>query len=204
MFNEKSLDFSMYDQTISSIFAGQPLLPKPPSRLRQRPCSFLVSLSSPCSILFNLSPSLSISLSPRHKHSSPVIFLLRLTNRCNRYQWRLGGDDKEDGSLLATGRLILATVEPCRSSHGSDENGSLRPPWVASQASNKFLSLLQSWWWPPFVTRVAGFKNELFEANCQNFESWSVPNKALFSGKSLNMLIMAKNDFQWYIIWLCL
>ena len=43
-----------------------------------------------------------------------------------------------------------------------------------------------------------------FLTNWQNFDSWSKPNKAIFWGNDLTLLIVAKNDFQRYIICLCL
>ena len=115
----------MYGQPLfptSSIFVGQPLQPKPPSHHCPWPNSFLVSLSLPRALSFHLclSPSISLSLhdiSTVHSWSPssdwPTAVLAA--------QWRLGGDNKEDDSLLATGRLILATVELCRNSHGSNK-----------------------------------------------------------------------------------
>ena len=35
----------------------------------------------------------------------------------------------------------------------------------------------------------------LFEVNGQNFDSWSVPNRVLFLGKNLKLLIVAKKSF---------
>ena len=52
--------------------------------------------------------------------------------------------------------------------------------------------------------KVAGFQNTLFETNYHNCDSGDEPNEALFSGKSLVLLILVKNDFQRYIICLCL
>ena len=54
------------------------------------------------------------------------------------------------------------------------------------------------------MMRVAGFQNKLFEVDYQNCDYRSEPNEALFSGKNLKSLIMAKHYFQRYIICLCL
>ena len=40
--------------------------------------------------------------------------------------------------------------------------------------------------------KMARFQNTLFETDCQNFDSGAEPNKALFLGKTLKMLIMVK------------
>ena len=54
------------------------------------------------------------------------------------------------------------------------------------------------------MVKVAEFAITYFEVNCQNFDSEVEPNEALFSGKSLKLLIVEKNHFQRYIICLCL
>ena len=54
------------------------------------------------------------------------------------------------------------------------------------------------------MMKVAEFQNTHFETNCQNFDSGAQLNEALFSGKSLKLLIMEKKDLQCYIVCLCL
>ena len=57
---------------------------------------------------------------------------------------------------------------------------------------------------PWFVIKVTRFQNTFFETNCQNFDSRVKSNETLFSGNNLKLLITVKNDFQWYIMCLCL
>ena len=57
----------------------------------------------------------------------------------------------------------------------------------------------------PLVHDKSGrLKDTLFETNCQNFDCGSESNKALFLGKNVKLLIVAKNHFQRYIICLYL
>ena len=44
--------------------------------------------------------------------------------------------------------------------------------------------------------KVAGLLNILFKINCENFDSEAKPNEALLLGKSITLLIVAKNYFQ--------
>ena len=57
---------------------------------------------------------------------------------------------------------------------------------------------------PLVRVKVGRFQNTYFKTNCQNFDSGVEPNEALFSSKSLILLIVVKNYFQRYIICLSL
>ena len=57
---------------------------------------------------------------------------------------------------------------------------------------------------PSIRDESARIGGRLFHVNLRNFDSWSEPNRALFWGNKLTLLIVAKNDFQWYIMCLCL
>ena len=80
----------------------------------------------------------------------------------------------------------------------------LRRDLAAIHCSMRFNSSPSSYWFPRFAMKTVGFQNTLFEANCQNFDSWSLPNEILFLGNDLKLLIVTKNHFQWYIICLYL
>ena len=119
----------------------------------------------------------------------------------------------DSGSRLSPSFISLSrSLSPCISIYIYIYKTNLTPLTIHDhqpyplpfQGIHEFVLTSRSWWSNRFAAKVARLFNTLFEVNCQNVDSCSVPNAALFLGNNFKLLIVAKNDFQQYIICLCL
>ena len=157
-------------------------LPKLPSRLLPGQALSLSSSLSLSSLLsLSLSKPLSFSLFFSSKRWRETIGATGRLQRARAGPATSEGAEEVVASLVRRGVTSFAGDGGAwRGREGTPSYSHLRPPWTVILGTSKFHSISSSYWCPPFVTKVAGLLNTLFEANCQNFDCWSAKRDLIF------------------------
>ena len=201
-----------------------PLVSPPRSRFFPSPCVFFGNGELPVISFLRRCLSLSFPL-PSRVSSPPPVFLsiskpLSFLNASprpstirassglslNTRLWRWTRRHRSNCSQFCSPwNIVLELVE----AHDGPQrrrcsNADLQPLLTAALGSKQFhLNILVAMV-PSICNESAQIVGTFFRAKWQNFDSWSKPNRALFWGNDLESILVAKYDFQQYIISPCL
>ena len=99
---------------------------------------------------------------------------------------------------------ISSRWSACKDGHGSGQKWHPSASFGSQAWSQRVQLTLPIVMVTSIINESGRILGTLFCTNWQNFDSWSEPNGSLFWGNDLESRLVEKNNFQQYIICLCL